>query len=126
MTLQSSGLYVGGTLASASDKRLKFNEKPLSNALDIINKLEPVEYYQTYELVDAITPEIQHSYQCGFIAQSDQKNDELKHAVEGGQVGDNGKEPIRALNYNEVCTYVVKAIQELRCSSSRLKSSNHG
>ena len=42
MTLKPAGLYVGGTLVSASDKRLKWNEKPLVNALDIINKLEPV------------------------------------------------------------------------------------
>ena len=36
MTLKSSGLYIGATLVSASDKRLKFKEKPLVNALDII------------------------------------------------------------------------------------------
>ena len=38
MTLKSGGLYIGATLVSASDKRLKFNEKPLANALDMINK----------------------------------------------------------------------------------------
>ena len=42
MTLNSAGLYVGATLVSTSDNRLKFNEKPLVNALDIIGKLEPV------------------------------------------------------------------------------------
>ena len=47
--LTSAGLYVGATLVSASDKRLKFNEKPLVNALDDINKLEPVEYDQTFD-----------------------------------------------------------------------------
>ena len=36
MTLKSGGLYLGATLVSASDKRLKFNEKPLANALEII------------------------------------------------------------------------------------------
>ena len=49
MSLNSSGLSVGGTFVAASDKRLKFNDKPLVNALDVINKLEPVEYVQTYE-----------------------------------------------------------------------------
>ena len=52
MTLKSAGLYVGATLVSASDNRLKFNEKPLVNALDIIGKLEPVEYDQTFDLVE--------------------------------------------------------------------------
>ncbi|MFM7985354.1 MAG: hypothetical protein ACKPKO_39180, partial [Candidatus Fonsibacter sp.] len=48
MTLNTACLYLGATLVSASDKRLKFNEKPLINALDVINKLEPVEYDQTF------------------------------------------------------------------------------
>ena len=48
MSLAAGGLYVGGTLASASDKRLKWNEQPLANAWDIIDKLEPVEYDQTF------------------------------------------------------------------------------
>ncbi|MFM7990199.1 MAG: hypothetical protein ACKPKO_63875, partial [Candidatus Fonsibacter sp.] len=52
MALKYAGLYLGATLVSASDKRLKFNEKPLVNALNIINKLEPVEYDQTYDLVE--------------------------------------------------------------------------
>ena len=42
MSLKSSRLYVGATLVSASDKRLKFNEKSLVNALDIIGQLQPV------------------------------------------------------------------------------------
>ncbi|MFM7989244.1 MAG: tail fiber domain-containing protein, partial [Candidatus Fonsibacter sp.] len=58
------------TFVSASDKRLKFNEKPLTNALDIIKKLEPVEYDQTYDLVNNYTQETPQSHQCGFIAQS--------------------------------------------------------
>ena len=113
MTLNSSGLSVGGTFVSASDKRLKFNEKPLTNALDVINQLEPVEYDQTYDLVDQYTSDTPQSHQCGFIAQSVQSIDELKHAVVGGQVGDDGKESVRALNYNAIFTYAVKAIQEL-------------
>ncbi|MFM7986027.1 MAG: hypothetical protein ACKPKO_42610 [Candidatus Fonsibacter sp.] len=51
MQLNSTGLYVGGSLVSSSDKRLKFNEKPLINALDVISKLEPLEYDQTHYLV---------------------------------------------------------------------------
>ena len=42
LALKPAGLYVGGTLVSASDKRLKWNDKPLTNAFDIMNKLEPV------------------------------------------------------------------------------------
>ena len=41
------------------------------------------------------------------------KIDELKFAVQGGILGDDGKESVRALNYNVICTYAVKAIHEL-------------
>ena len=46
-----TGLSVSGT-AVTSDKRLNFNEKQLTKALDVIIRLEPVEYDQTYDLVD--------------------------------------------------------------------------
>ena len=38
MTLNSAGLSVVGTVTPSSDKRLKFNEKPIINALAIINR----------------------------------------------------------------------------------------
>ncbi|MFM7983104.1 MAG: tail fiber domain-containing protein, partial [Candidatus Fonsibacter sp.] len=91
------------------DKRLKFNEKPLTNALDVINQLEPVEYDQTHDLVDQYTADTPQYHQCGFIAQSVQSIDELKHAVVGGQVCDDSKESIRALNDNAIFTYAVKS-----------------
>ena len=113
MGLNSSGLSVGGTFVSSSDKRFNFNEKPLSNAVIIISQLEPVGYDQTHNLVDQYTPDTPQSHQCGFIAQSVETIDEQTHAVVGGQVGDDGKESIRALNYNAIFTCAVKAIQEL-------------
>ena len=51
MALAASGLTVVGTITPSSDKRLKFNKQPLVNALGIINKLVPVEYDQTFDLV---------------------------------------------------------------------------
>ena len=81
----------------------------MTNALDVINKLEPVEYDQTYDLVDQYNEDTPQTHQCGFIAQQVQQIEELKHAVFGGEVGEDGKETIRALNYNAVFTYSVKA-----------------
>ena len=113
MRLTATTLTVNGSAVS-SDKRLKFNEKkPLVNALNAINRLEPVEYDQTQDSIDEYTSDTPQSHQCGFIAQSVAQRDKLKHAVIGGEVDDDGKEPIRALNYNAVFTYAVKAIQEL-------------
>ena len=92
---------------------MKCNEKPLTNALDVISRLEPVEYDQTYVLVDQYNEDMPHSHQCGFIAQQVQQIEALKHAVFGGEVGEDGKETVRALNYTAIFTYSVKAIQEL-------------
>ena len=94
MKLTSGGLSVNGTVVT-SDKRLKFNERILTNALDVINKLEPVEYDQTYDLVDQFNEDTPQSHQCGFIAQKVQQIEELEYAVLGGEVGDDGKETIR-------------------------------
>ncbi|MFM7985129.1 MAG: tail fiber domain-containing protein [Candidatus Fonsibacter sp.] len=69
MQLSSANLQVNGTVVSTSDKRFKFNEIPLTNALNVINKLEPVEYDQTIDLVEQYTPETPQSHQSGFIAQ---------------------------------------------------------
>ena len=113
MTLAASGLYVGGTLVYYSDKQLKFNEKPLVNALGLINRLTAYEYDQTIDIVDKFTKDTPQSHQAGFIAQDVQKIDELKFAVQGGTIGEDGKESVRALNSNVVFTYAVKAIQEL-------------
>ena len=113
MTLNTTGLTVNGFVTQSSDSRLKFNSKSLTNGLTVINKLEPVEYDQIYELVEQYSPDTPQSHQCGFIAQSVEQINELRHAVVGGVVGEDGKESLRALNYNAVFTYAVKAIQEL-------------
>ena len=112
-TLNLAALYVGGTTVLPSDKRLKFNEKPLTNALDVINRLEPVEYDQTRDLTETYTADTPQSHQCGFIAQSVQQIDGLKYAVVGGEIGEDGVESIRYLKYNVIFTHAVKAIQEL-------------
>ncbi|MFM7982848.1 MAG: hypothetical protein ACKPKO_26350, partial [Candidatus Fonsibacter sp.] len=61
MTLNSSGLSVGGTFVSASNTILRFSEKPLTKALAVINRLEPVEYDQTHDLVNQYTADTPQS-----------------------------------------------------------------
>jgi hypothetical protein len=105
MSLTTLGLTVQGTGTQQSDKILKFNKKPLVNALGAINRLEPVEYDQTHNLVDEYTVETPQSHQCGFIAQSVQQIDELRYTVVGGKFGEDGKESLMGLNYNAIFTY---------------------
>ena len=85
----------------------------LINAISVINRLEPVEYDQTIDLIEQYTEDTPQFHQCGFIAQKVQQIEELKHAVVGGELGENGQHTIRGLNYNIVFTFAVKAIQEL-------------
>ncbi|MFM7979760.1 MAG: tail fiber domain-containing protein, partial [Candidatus Fonsibacter sp.] len=105
MKLNFAGLTVNGIVTSSSDSRLKLNSKSLTNGLTVINKLEPLEYDQIYELVEQYSPDAPQSRQCGFVAQSVEQIDELRHAVVGGQVGEDGKESLRGLNYNAILTY---------------------
>ena len=64
-------------------------------------------------LIEQYTEERPQFHQCGFIPKQVQHIEELKHAVVGGEIGEDGKDTIRCLNYNIVFTYAVKAIQEL-------------
>ncbi|MFM7983159.1 MAG: tail fiber domain-containing protein, partial [Candidatus Fonsibacter sp.] len=73
MQLSSANLQVNGTVVSTSDKRFKFNEMPLTNALNVTNQLEHVAYDQTIDLVEQYTTYTPQSHQCGFIAQSVEK-----------------------------------------------------
>ena len=113
MTLNPIALYVGGTTVSSSVKSLKFNEKPLTNALDVINRLEPVEYDQTKDLTDSNTADTPQSHQCGVNAQSVQQIDKLKYAVVGGEIGEDVVESVSYVNYNVIFTHGMRAIQEL-------------
>ncbi|MFM7982542.1 MAG: hypothetical protein ACKPKO_24790, partial [Candidatus Fonsibacter sp.] len=111
LRIGSGGVSVYGTFNNLSDKLLTFNVKPLTNALDVINRLEPVEYDQTYTLVDEYTTETPPSHQSDLIAQSVHKIDELKHAVAGGEIGEDGVEGLPTQNYYAIFTFDVKAIQ---------------
>ena len=116
MKLLSTGFSLDRA-AVTSDKRSKLYEKPLTNALYVISRLQPVEYDQTYDLVAQYVEDTPQSHQCGIISQQVQQVEALKHAVFGGEVGEDGKETVRALNYNAVFTYAVSAFQEARSGS---------
>ena len=71
----------------------------MTNALKVIRQLEPVEYEQTYALVEQYNEDTPQSHHCGFIAQHVQQIEALRHAMIGGEVGEDGKDTVRCLNY---------------------------
>ena len=85
---------------------MKFIAKPLTNALDVINRLEPFEYDQTQNLTDTYTAATPQSHHCVFIAQSVEQIDELKYAVVVGEIGDDGVVSIQIFKLH--CNYYTR------------------
>jgi hypothetical protein len=105
-------------------KALKINEKQAVNALGIIEKLEPVEYDKHSTLREHYTPETLNLTNAVFIAQLAEKIEDLKHIVEGGEIGEDGKESLRGINYNAICTYAVKGNTRVEPNSEGATGAN--
>ena len=52
-SLRASGNISGNTSVSNSDDRIKHNEKSITNAMDIINKLTAKKYFKSNEIHEA-------------------------------------------------------------------------
>ena len=105
-TLQVSGnVYLSGTLTEASSIALKENVKPITNALDIVCKLEGV----TYDRKDG------SSYnEPGFIAEK------VAEVIETLVDRDENGNPM-GVKYNKTIAYLVEAIKELKSEIDLLK-----
>ena len=92
VTLSADYLYSykieTGNLYNLSDDREKFNEKDLSNSIDIVNKIKPYKYYKT---TIPYTNEYQFNVnnlpsdakiESGYIAQDISAIPELNHLVD--------------------------------------------
>ncbi len=105
-------LRINGSQVSTSDDRVKHNEKPIINALYIINKLDPQIYDKTIELKDAeyngILKEGTYTREAGLIAQDIYEIEELKSFVMEGD-----DEKLWSVDYNSIFTYGLVATQEL-------------
>jgi hypothetical protein len=112
----------GGSWADSSDARLKKDIKTIENALDKINKLNPVNF-------EWINPEEHHNQSnvSGFIAQEMKEvfPDFINEANPIGKdkdiVGENEKIYALTLSF-KFDAYLVKSIQELSAQNQDLKS----
>jgi hypothetical protein len=92
LNYNGNAVYYSGNNQISSDNRIKHNEKPLSNALKIINKLKPQKYFKSFKMYDEnhnyeldssgvpITND-KFSIETGFIAQDIQEIPELSYLV---------------------------------------------
>eukprot|EP00942_MAST-04A_sp_MAST-4A-sp1_P014641 g14641.t1 len=92
LNYNGGGVHYGSSGTQLSDNRIKHNEKPLSNALKIINKLKPQKYFKSFKMYDEnhhyeldsngnpITND-KFSIETGLIAQDIQQIEELSYLV---------------------------------------------
>ena len=131
----SWAIRYNGTTAISSDDRLKHNEKYITNALDVIKKIQPVKYFKTAKMFDEnfnfeidisgnpITSEDYH-IESGLIAQEVKNIKELQYCVGGGETDISGNKQPYNLNYNDIFVYNIAATQELDKKVARLESEN--
>lgn len=132
-------VHISGTLTNPSDKRLKDNIKPLSNAMSLIKKLSPKSY--NYKKVEGhgFNP---NTLRYGFIAQEineilpnlvhDIKGDEIQSAPSKVAGVDEEDEPsnqitkrqedYKAINYIDIIPILTQAIKEQQEEIETIKS----
>tara|TARA_Y100000816_G_scaffold270077_1_gene233543 strand:- start:4601 stop:5806 length:1206 start_codon:yes stop_codon:yes gene_type:complete len=112
------GNMVVNFLTTASDDRLKHNEEPIIDGLNIINKLKPKTYIKRNNIFDNNNFVFKRC--SGYIAQ-DISNDipEISHVV-------NTSDKILSVNYNAIQPYITRSIQELDviCNDIKNKTNN--
>jgi len=109
-----------------SDARIKFNETPVSNGLEVINRVNVYKYDKVYEL--GHTPE-NHPFikEVGVIAQEIQQIPELAHAVSVNEVPSQFKDKApnglpMSISYDQIHSYHIKATQELHALVQSLQA----
>ena len=108
-------LSVSGTYPT-SDDRLKWNETPITNALDTIRLLKPQTYDKAYSIPEDGSQPENTFREAGFVAQEVLEIPELVQFVRPDGVEEvDGVTRIKpyALNYNSIFTHMIAAVKEL-------------
>ena len=102
----STGLVRYTSLTQLSDDRLKHNETPITDAVAVLSKLQPVNYMQ---MSDPLGGDLSDAFKdSGFIAQDVETIPELKHLVD---VSD--EDETYSLRYTGLISWLVAAVKEL-------------
>ena len=94
----------GSNLHVDSDDRLKFNEAPIIDGLQVLRALNPV----VYDKSNTLHQEVHTFKQVGLIAQEVEQIPQLQHAVHVG-----GADEAYSLQYDQVWAYALAALKEL-------------
>ncbi|MDH4471195.1 MAG: tail fiber domain-containing protein [Fluviicola sp.] len=120
-------VVITGDLGVLSDKRLKKEIKPIENALDIINKLNPVTYHFDQEKHPSIS--LSGKKQYGFIAQEletvlPELTMQIVHPAINDTLGNliREKEEYMGVNYNGLIAILTDALKEQQQQINELKA----
>lgn len=121
---------------TSSDNRLKHNEVDIVDGLTTIMKLNPQKYLKTIQSYDEnynlisdnsggytnlnSDDEVREEY--GFIADDVMQIDEFKNSVVDSYTDGSGNYVPKSLNYNDIFTVLVKAVQEQQVTINELKT----
>lgn len=115
-SLSSSGNFTASgevTAYSASDIRLKTNIKPITSAIDVINKLNPVSYNWN-SVAKELNPLKTDNTEYGLIAQELEKvMPELVHEIYN---------EYKSIDYVKLVPILIKGMQELKAEINELKN----
>jgi len=112
-------LSVPGTVVQGSDRRLKINDVEITNGLEKILQVRPVEFDRRSMLTDKEYP----FHEAGVIAQ--ELHDVLPILVTPGD-DDESQESIWRVNYTGLIPYLISAIKELKSEIEELKAGKTG
>lgn len=102
------------TAYSSSDIRLKTNIKPITSAIDVINKLNPVSYNWN-TLAKELNPLKGDNVEYGLIAQElEEVLPELVHPIYDGEY--------KSVDYVKIVPLLIGAIKELQLEINELKN----
>ena len=104
---------------SSSDDRLKYNESPLSDGLEVIRQLNPV----VYDKSSSLTEKTNMQKEVGLVAQEVAQIPQLNHTVvQPPAVSENDDELPLMVRYEQIFTYAIAALQELDAQVQSLKA----
>jgi Chaperone of endosialidase/Secretion system C-terminal sorting domain len=104
--------FINGAVILTSDNRLKKDVAPMTNSMEIINKLKPVTY--NYKSDEYPLMGLEKGFQYGFLAQDIEKV--LPSHVKEGSSG------FKGVNYIMLIPILTKALQETNAQMTALTS----
>ena len=112
-SLPNKNIFHWAPFQQVSDDRLKWEETPLTDGLDVIMTLKPVSYWKG-QTIDVEPAEEERRWEIGLIAQEVEKIPQLKHCVSYNEsTPDHPERASYTLNYAEIHNYHLAATQEL-------------